>query len=51
MGDVPEEGGLRTLDAQVAALKSSSTNLRIDVLRKLLLEIQNTGTYEKEYKE
>lgn len=43
MGDISESNGPETLDDQLSALKSSSTNLRIEALRKLQHEIQNAG--------
>lgn len=43
MGDISESGAPETSESRLAALRSSSTNVRIEVLRKLLNEIQNTG--------
>lgn len=43
MGDNSEPGAPETLESQSAALLSSSTNLRIETLRKLLHEIQDPG--------
>lgn len=44
MGDNSESGTPDTVEAQIAALKSSSTNIRLDSLRKLLHIIQSDGT-------
>ncbi|KAI1626877.1 elongation factor EF-3 [Exophiala viscosa] len=43
MGDSSESGAPDSWETQLAALKSSSTILRIDTLRKLLQEIQGSG--------
>jgi hypothetical protein len=43
MGDNSDPSPPDVLESQVAALKSSSTNLRTEVLRKLLHEIQGSG--------
>ncbi|EXJ63580.1 uncharacterized protein A1O5_11341 [Cladophialophora psammophila CBS 110553] len=49
MGDSAEQGSLETRDAWLAALRSSSTNLRIEALRKLQHSIQITDeTVSKE---
>ncbi|KAG9777477.1 ARM repeat-containing protein, partial [Aureobasidium melanogenum] len=42
MGDISEPGPRETPEFRLAGLSSSSTNTRIEVLRTLLLEIQNT---------
>jgi hypothetical protein len=47
MGDSSELGAPDGLETQLAALKSSSTNLRIEALRKLLHEIQGTGATKR----
>ncbi len=44
MGDSSEQGGPYSLHAQLLALKSSSTNLRIEALRKLQHAIEGAGT-------
>ncbi|OCT54850.1 Translational activator gcn1 [Cladophialophora carrionii] len=43
MGDISEQGSPDTLDAQLVALNSSSTNIRIEALRKLQHAIQADG--------
>ena len=43
MEDTSEQGGPEALDAQLAALKSSSTNLRIEALRKLQHTFEGAG--------
>ncbi|EXJ80221.1 hypothetical protein A1O1_08363 [Capronia coronata CBS 617.96] len=43
MGVISEPGAPETSESRLAALRSSSTNTRIEVLRKLLNEIQSTA--------
>jgi hypothetical protein len=43
MGDSAEPGSPETLDSQITRLKSSSTNIRIEALRKLLHTLQGFG--------
>ncbi|KAJ9612016.1 translational activator of GCN4 [Cladophialophora chaetospira] len=43
MGDISEQGSPENLDAQLRALKSSSTKLRIEALRKLQHAIEGAG--------
>ncbi|EXJ86414.1 hypothetical protein A1O3_03365 [Capronia epimyces CBS 606.96] len=49
MGDISESGSgvLETSESRLAALSSSSTNIRIEVLRKLLHDIQSTADESK----
>lgn len=44
MGDNAQPGSPETLDSQITRLKSSSTNIRIEALRKLLHSVQGFGT-------
>lgn len=44
MGDSAESGPPEILEPQTAKIKSSSTNVRIEALRKLLHTIQGVGT-------
>jgi hypothetical protein len=46
MGEVSEPAALDDLISQLAALKSSSTKLRIDSLRKLQNEIEHPSMIE-----
>ena len=43
MGDSSEQGTSETPESELVALKSSSTNLRVEGLRKLQRAIQDTG--------
>lgn len=44
MGDSAESGPPELSENQTAKLKSSSTNVRIEALRKLLHTVQGVGT-------